>query len=146
MPTPPPIQNLARQLLAIEAAAAGPSNVDANRAVLVCEKLRVPITRLAGAAGFCSLLSRAVALARRPTPSLEALRVGAGGLLTGFNEVGQNSGTAEAARDWGAVLVAELLGLLVELIGEPLTLSLLREAWPDVSIESVTRMSSEEKP
>ena len=133
--TPPAIQNLARQLLAGELARVESSHGDADQAVLACEKLRVPLTKLIGAAGFSSLLSRALALAKRQAPSLEGLRVGSDGLLTGFNEVRQDSGAAEAARDWGVVLVAELLGLLVTLIGQPLTLSLVREAWPDASLD-----------
>ena len=147
--TPPAIQNLARQLLAGEPASVESSHGDADQAVRACEKLRAPLTKLIGAAGFASLLSRALALARRQAPALKGLRVGADGLLTGFNEVQQDSGAAEAAADagrhWGAVLVAELLGLLVTFIGEPLTMSLVREAWSDASIESMT-LSSEENP
>ena len=143
--TPPAIQNLARRLLASEPARVGSSHGDADQAVLACERLRVPLTKLVGTAAFASLLTRALALASRQAPSLQGLRVGADGLLTGFNEVQQDSGTVEPARDWGAVLVTELLGLLVTLIGQPLTLNLVREAWPDASLETLT-LSDEETP
>ena len=43
------------------------------------------------------------------------------------------------------IMVAELLKLLVMFIGEPLTLSLVREAWPDASI-GITKRTSEERP
>jgi hypothetical protein len=142
-PPPPAIQDLARRLLASEPARVESPHGDADQAVLACERLRVPLTKLIGAAGFASLLSRALALARRQAPPLEGLRVGADGLLTGFNEVQQDSGAAEAARHWGAVLVAELLGLLVTFIGQPLTLSLVREAWPDASVETMTLTKEE---
>ena len=55
------------------------SNDDADQVVRACEKLRVPLTRLAGTTGFSSLLSRALALAMRQAPSLERLRVEADG-------------------------------------------------------------------
>ena len=129
-PPPPAIQDLARRLLAGEPARVESSHGEADQAVRACERLRSPVTKLIGAAGFASLLSRALALARRQAPSLEGLRVGADGSLAGFNEVQQDSGAAEAARHGGVVLLAELLGLLVTFIGQPLTLRLVREAWP----------------
>lgn len=143
--TAPAIQNLARRLVASELARVSLSLGDADQAVRACEKLRVPLTRLAGAAGFSSLLSRALVLAKRQAPSLEGLRVEADGSLGGFTEGQHDSGAAEAARHGGVVLVAELLGLLVTFIGQPLTLSLVREAWPDVFVETITP-SSEETP
>ena len=135
--TPPAIQDLARGLLAREPEGGEPSHGDMGRAVRACEKLRVPLTKLIGVAGFASLLSRAMALAKRQAPSLEGLRVEADGSLAGFNEVQQDSGAAEAARHAGVVLVAELLGLLVTFIGQPLTLTVVREAWPDATVETM---------
>ncbi|HVK09314.1 MAG TPA: hypothetical protein VM597_11100, partial [Gemmataceae bacterium] len=40
---------------------------------------------------------------------------------------------AGAGSEGGVEVVAHLLGLLVTFIGEPLTLRLVRDAWPDVS-------------
>jgi hypothetical protein len=131
--TSPVIENLARQLLARELASVESSHVDADHAVRACEKLRGPLTKLAGAAGFASLLSRAVTLAKREAPALERLRVGADGTLGGCNELQGELDTADAARHGGVVLLAQMLGLLVTLIGEPLMLSLVREAWPDAA-------------
>jgi hypothetical protein len=144
-PTPPAIQNLARQLLAGEQARGESTHGNADHIVRVCGKLRVPLTRLAGAAGFSSLLSRALALARRQAPALEKLRVGADGSLCGFEATGGDSDAAEAARHGGLVLLAELLGLLVTFIGQPLTLRLVHEAWPDLSLENMSA-STKEKP
>lgn len=140
---PPAIQILARQLIAGEPARVGSSCDDADQALRACEKLRLPLTKLAGAAGSYALFSRALALARRRTPSLAGLRVGADGSLAGFNAIQQDSAAAEASRDAGVVLIAELLGLLVTLIGETLTLSLVREAWPDVSMETISLSTGE---
>jgi hypothetical protein len=143
--TPPAIQSLARQLLAGDTARIESSNGGVDQAMRACEKLRVPLTKLAGAAGFSSLLSRALALARRQSALLEGLRVEADGALAGLNGLGKDADNAEASRHAGVVLVTELLGLLVAFIGEPLTLSLVREAWPDASLETI-RVRTEEKP
>lgn len=129
---------LARRLLAGEAARAGWSHGDVEQAVRACENMRVPLTKLIGSAGFSSLLSRAVALAKRQAPWLEGLRVEADGSLAGLEELQPDSGAPEAARHGGAILVAELLGLLVTFIGQPLTLGLVHEAWPDASLETMT--------
>lgn len=103
-----------------------------------CDKLRIPVTRLAGAAGFSSLLSRALMMAKRQVPELAGLRVSADGSLEGFQEISRNRNAVEAVRHQGAALLAELLGLLVTLIGESLTLSLVSEAWPDLALEALT--------
>jgi hypothetical protein len=47
----------------------------------VCEKLRRPLTTLAGAIGFQSLMLRALTLAKRGAPSLSAVEVTADGSL-----------------------------------------------------------------
>ena len=140
----PAIQNLARQLLAGEAARSDAPHGDVDQAVRACEKLRVPLTKLAGAAGFSSLLSRALALASRQAPSLQRLRVEPGGLLA---KVDENSPELdeEQSLHTGEVLVAELLRLLIALIGQALTLTLVREAWPDVPVETMLPRT-EEKP
>ena len=101
--------------------------------------MRVPLTTLIGAAGFSSLLARALSQARRQAPSLEGLQVQLDGSLVGFDTAQRDMS------DGGAILVAELLGLLVTFIGQPLTLNLVREAWPDATVETMT-LSSEEKP
>ena len=141
--TPLAIQDVARQLLAGELARAGSAHGDVGQAVQAIEKLRVALTKLAGAAGFSSLLSRALTMAKRRAPSLEGLRVGADGSLEGFKE--QDLDAAESTRHGGVVLLSELLGLLVTLVGEPMTLTLVRDVWPDVPMETLTP-DPEERP
>jgi hypothetical protein len=131
---PPSLRDLARRLLAMEAAHAHSTDARLDEAVRVCEKLRVPLVKFAGRAGFASLLSRALALAKAEVPALAAVQVRADGSLEGFDEV-ERTQSAEARGKEAAVLVAQLLGLLVTFIGEPLTLRLVRGAWPDVSME-----------
>lgn len=141
--TPPAIQNLARHLLAGEPARVESANGGLDQAVSACEKLRVPLTNLVGRVGFSSLMSRALTLAKRQCPSLAGLQVEPNGSLAGFDELPRESESAEAVRHGGVLVVAELLGLLVMFIGLPLTLSLVREAWPEMSLEALTRLTEE---
>jgi len=122
------IQVWARQLLAVEAANRSASDACGSEVVRVCERLRVSLTQFVGADGFTALLRRALALARVDAPSLQTAKITAGGHLEGLEEVGANAKTdAEAA----IAITAHLLGLLVTFIGEPLTLSLMRDFFPD---------------
>ena len=66
----PSIRDLARRLLTASHTAADP---DAHEATQVCGTLGVSLTSIAGADGFKSLLSRALALASAEVPSLERI-------------------------------------------------------------------------
>ena len=132
MDTPSPsIRDLARRLLAMEAASQSAAEPRAHAAVRVCEKLRVSLTRLAGADGFTALLRRALALARAEVPALHGITEKADGSLEGLEELAADA--RNVGIDAAVAITAHLLGLLVTLIGEPLTVRLVREAWPDAS-------------
>jgi hypothetical protein len=144
MSTPPStIRDFARRLLALESERGVPTVAGGREAVRVCEKLRLPLVRLAGVAGFRSLMSRAVAMAKSEVPSLAAVQVRDDGSLEGLHGNGKDPG-ADAAGDAGVVVVAQLLGLLVTFIGERLTLRLVRDAWPDASIPAMSAESGEQ--
>ncbi len=134
----PDMGGLARRLLAIEAEHARRSGGHFDEAVQVCQKLREPFSRLAGVFGFTSLLSRALALAKREVPSLLPVQVRPDGSLEGWGQGGRD-GEEGASATGGEVLVARLLGLLVAFIGEPLTLRLVYGAWPDLSEDGTGR-------
>ncbi len=119
----PETRDLARRLLAHEGAAESPSRTAMPAAVHVCDKLRRPLSTLAGAAGFRSLLARAVAMAKHEAPILDAVKVQEDGSLQGM--------TAESA-EAGDILVAHLIGLMTTFIGQPLTLRFLHDVWPDL--------------
>jgi hypothetical protein len=138
------IKNLARHLIATEASG-NSCNGPAVPAFCVCEKLRAPLTKLAGDQGYSSLLSRALVLATRQVPSLAAVRVDSDGSLTGLEAIELEGDKREETGPWGDVLVAELLNLLVTFIGESLTLILVRQVWPQVVTENLT-LRCEEKP
>ena len=139
----PAMQELARRILAIEAARPQTAGTQVDVAVKVCEKLQVPLSKLAGSAGFSSLLSRALALAKAEVPSLGVVQVRPDGSLSGFDDIApdHDAGEFEAGR---VVLVAHLLGLLATFIGESLTRRLVIDVWPDASTES-TDSKREEK-
>jgi hypothetical protein len=134
MMPPPQTLDLARRLLAYEAVA-GETSVPTESANLrVYEKLRRPLCALAGVAGFQSLASRALTLARAEVPSLSAVQVTADGSIQGLGELSPQSYT-DHAESGGAILIAQLLGLLRTFIGEALTLRLVRDLWPDAAFD-----------
>ena len=140
----PEIQDLARRLLALEAAAHDHSSEDRmGIAMQVIEELRTHLIRFTGVDGFRSLLSRALTLAKAEVPSLNMMQVRADGSLEGFDVIEQTQ-EAGAAGQAGIVLVAHLLDLLVTFIGAPLTLVLVRDKWPDASMAGADRRTEEE--
>jgi hypothetical protein len=99
----------------------------------VFEKLRPQLATLMGNTGFHALLSRALALASMEIPSLPAVYVKADGSLEGLNDR-EARGVAEEIAEGRVILLAQLLGLLVAFIGESLTVRLVREVWPKLSL------------
>jgi hypothetical protein len=140
---PPAIRNFARRLVALEVARDESPAVGARGAVRVCEKLRHPLTRLVGGAGFRSLMSRAVAVAKAEVPSLATVQIHADGTLAGLDGL-QHDQDAGAGGEAEVVIIAHLLNLLVTFIGEPLTLHLVRDAWPDASFPAMDAECGEE--
>ena len=69
------VRSLARRLLAAEALCPPAPDQHLHEAVRVCDKLRLSLTRFAGADGFASLLARSLALARVEVPSLNRITV-----------------------------------------------------------------------
>ncbi len=126
----PPIRNYAQHLIAYEAQQDQSSRADHPAAFSVCEKLREPLASLSGLNGFRSLLSRALALAGDEVRWLRAVHVKPDGSLECPAEM-SDLDQKEISGGENA-LVAQLLGLLETFIGEPLTLSLVREVWPSV--------------
>ena len=145
----PESQHLAQRLLTYEAVAGKNSEPAESAAFRVCAKLRRPLTILAGVAGFRSLLSRALTLARAEAPSLSAVQVAADGSLRradgslrGLDEL-EPQIDKEQARDGGAILIAQLIGLLLTFIGEGITLRLIQDVWPEAAFDG--RVSEKER-
>lgn len=102
---------------------------------LVCAKLQPSLAMLMGQAGFRALISRALALvdAHKPWPS--TVQVKADGTLDGLEQFEAQVGRKEFA-EASIILITRLLGLLVTFIGEELTLRLLGEIWPKVTLNA----------
>jgi len=123
---PPMIRDWARRLIASEVDA-DPSSAQAELAILrVYEKLRRQLCAPVGVDGFQSLASRALSLAKSQSPRLSAVRVMANGGLHGLGEVEFQMETEEDA-EVGIILIAELLGLFLTLLGEAATVRLIED-------------------
>jgi hypothetical protein len=102
-----------------------------------CQKLAPRLSQLVSTAGTQALLARSLHVARAKFPFLAGVRVGPASeprLLSfcdGIYDVERN----EATKALRAIL-AILLNLLVGFIGADLTLTLVREVWPDLPVPS----------
>ncbi len=136
MTIPPGTRDLAHQLLAYEAFAGETSGPVTSATLRVYEKLRHSLIAFSGVASFYSLACRALALASSEVPSLSTARISEDGTLEGLAEFEPQidiervrAGEFPAGKE-GTALIAGLLSLLHIFLGEALTLSLLRHAWP----------------
>jgi hypothetical protein len=127
---------LAHRLLAYEVVLAKTSEPSESATLRVYEKLRQGLGESVGVAGFYSLASRALALARTQAPSLSSARVAADGSLQGLGAPEHQMGIdKDRTGEAGIILIARLLGLLLLFLGEALTLSLLRVTWPGAALD-----------
>jgi hypothetical protein len=132
----PSIRNLARRLLAVEAASPSAADPRVHEAVRVCEKLRASLTRFAGADGFAALRRRGLALARAEVPALHGITEKADGSMEGFEKVladADNSGVGGG--DAAVAMIAHLFALLVTFIGISLAVRLVGETWPNALLD-----------
>jgi hypothetical protein len=132
----PKMRDFAERLIAYEARANKSSKTKTPAACLVIDRLRPQLATLMGNIGFRALLSRTLALANAEFPWLRAVHVKAEGSLEGFEELGAQVPPDEIVEGC-VVLLAQMLGLLVAFIGEDLTLRLVRDVWPKLSLNSL---------
>ena len=132
----PVMRDFAQRLIAYETRGNKSSRTRAPVAFRVCEKLRPHPATLMGKMGFRSLLSRALALASAEVPWLRAVHVKADGTLEGLDEL-ETQVDPEKLAEGGLVLVAQLLGLLEAFIGQNLTLRLLHDVWPKLTLSNL---------
>jgi hypothetical protein len=131
------MRDLAHRLIAYEAGAGKTSEPMEPPTLRVYEKLRQNLSVFAGVAAFESLAFRALTQAKSESSILWALQVAADGSLQGLGEIeAQTAMDKDRAGEGGIVLIARLLGLLRIFLGEALTLSLLRNAWPGEVFEN----------
>jgi len=131
MTAAPGMRDLAHRLLTYEAGSGKNSEPIESPTLRVYQKLRQSLGEFVGVAGFYSLASRALALAKPEAPSLNTAQVSGDGALQGLIEIETQIGmNKDPAGEGGVILIDRLLGLLRIFVGEALTLSLLRNAWP----------------
>jgi hypothetical protein len=142
----PKTRDLAQQLLIYEANAGKNSTPTESLTLCTYEKLRQCLVSFAGVASFQSIAVRALVLAQAEVPGLCAVHISAEGSLQGLGDVefqtildkdlpaSQKAGE-DPPGEAEVILVACILGLLLTLLGEALTLSLLRNAWPNAILD-----------
>jgi len=146
MTTAPTMRDLAHRLLVYETGTGKASEPLESPALRVYEKLRQSLSAFAGVAAFQSLAFRALTQAKSEAPDLWPVQVAADGSLQGLGEFEpqidmDKDPTGEfPVDDGGIVLIARLLGLLLLFLGEALTLSLLRNAWPGEAFDDRNSM------
>ena len=130
------MRNFAERLIAYETNGNQSPGAKTPAACLVSEKLRPPLATLMGSTGFRALLSRALVLANAEAAWLRAVQVNADGALEGLDALDAQVDPDEMFEGC-VVLLAQLLGLLAAFIGENLTLRLVQEVWPKLSLNDL---------
>ena len=130
------MRDFAERLIAYETRANKSSEAKTPAACRVSDKLRPQLATLMGNLGFRALLSRALALANADVPWLRAVHVSADGSFEGLDGLAAQVDSNEIFEGC-VILLAQLLGLLVAFIGEDLTLHLVRETWPKLSLDDL---------
>jgi len=130
-------RDLARRLVACEANASATVLQTEPATVRVYERLRRQLGAPVGVDGFQALASRALALARSETPRLNAVQVTASGGLRGLGEV-DSQADGDQDGEVGIILIAQLLGLFLTLLGETTTLRLIEDLRLQVEVGTVS--------
>jgi hypothetical protein len=141
MPQREKTRNLARSLVACESDVSKASLQTQPATVRVYERLRRQLGATVGVDGFQTLASRALALAKSESPRLGAVQVTANGGLRGLGEVESQTATDEDG-EAGVVLIAQLLGLFLTLLGEATTLRLIEDLRLQVEVRTESATTS----
>jgi hypothetical protein len=141
MMPPPETLDLSRRILTFETAEGEPSGPTRAATVRVYEKLRQHLCALAGVVGCQALLSRALTLAKAEAPGLSKVQVTADGHLQGLSELAPQIGT-DQAHEGEVILLAQLLGLLLSIIGEALTVRLVQNLAPHLTVAAKSGRSA----
>jgi hypothetical protein len=132
----PKTRHLAKRLIVCEMKASEAAGTPRPAAFEVCEKLRPQLATLMGNGGFRAILMRALAQAGAEIPWLAGLQVKMDGSLEALPEHAPQP-SPEESLEGRIVLVARLLGLLGGFIGEDLTLRVVIEVWPGLSLDDL---------
>ncbi|HEU4556654.1 MAG TPA: hypothetical protein VFS20_02350 [Longimicrobium sp.] len=131
---PPALNELVRRLVRQEAGGSTDPESLAAAVEGACRKLSGELETLVGRGGVAALIGRAVNLAKREFPFLGVVRLEADApvALAGLRESLQGHDPAEAEAA-SVALLASLLAVLVNLLGEELGLRPVWNVWPSAS-------------
>ena len=140
-PVLPPamIHDWARRLIASELDSDPPSALVEPATLRVYENLRRQLCAPIGVDGFQALATRALSLAKSQSPKLSAVRVAADGGLRGLGEM-ELQLDLDGDGEIGIILIAQLLGLFLNLLGEAATERLI-EGVP-LHVEAKVKLSA----
>ena len=138
------MRDFAKHLIDHEAEGGQSPESDLPVAFRACEKLRSHLTTLMGKAGFRALLARSLALGAVEAPWLGTVSVRADGGWQGLEGLDASDDNNQVA-EGGVVLLARLLGLLTTFIGEPLTMRLVSEIWPELPLSDLDLKAGDAK-
>ncbi len=125
----------ARRLIASEVDADPPRAQPHLATLRVYEKLRRELCAPIGVDSFQALASRALSLAKSRAPGLRAVQITAQGGLLGLGDIPFNM-TAEDDGEVGVILIAQLLGLFLALLGEAATVRLVEHLPPPMEVKA----------
>lgn len=128
------MRRIAKRLMISETPGNTSAEVDQPVVFRATDKLRPHLSMLMGRSGFQALLARALALAAAEVPWLSAVQVVADGELEGLTVARARLEAADFT-EGEVVVLAQLLGLLVAFIGPTLTLRLITQTWPQLSLD-----------
>lgn len=120
-----PIRELATRLIAAEKASGNGSGT--HEVHRVCEKLRLVLTRFAGADAYSALMRRSLALSKVEIAALKNVKLSSNGCVEAGDLIAADGGTES-----GISITANFLWLLVTFMGEPIALRLVFDAWPNL--------------
>ena len=135
------IHDWARRLVASEVDTELPSARTEGATLRVYQKLRQKLRAPVGVDGFQALAARALSLAKSQSPKLSTVQVMATGDLSGLSEVELQTGTDEE-RVVGIILITQLLGLFLTLLGEAATVSLIESEPVRIDTKSEMEISA----
>jgi len=132
---PSMIHDWARRLIASEVDADPPSAQTEFATLRVCEKLRRHLCGPVGVDGFQALASRALSRAKSQSRRPSAVQLMENGGLRGLGEVPFQM-EADEDGEIGIILIAQLLGLFLTLLGEAATVRLIEEVPLQIEVKA----------
>ena len=126
----------AKVVIACEKSGIRPSDAKVPAGCRAIDKLRPHLATLVGNVGCNALIQRARALGSKDVPWMAAISPSMQTSLDEFNEIGSQLKSDEFGEGC-LFLLSHLLGLLATFIGQAITLRLVREVWPELSLDDL---------